>query len=206
MASPRRDLEKRANPSMATGPRPASSPAWPKCVASSRPRPSLVTDPDKPDGFRPADAVGHSGRTPNPALIFLEGTRRPSGIVPAMQPCTSLNRLAAPPMGPAQPRPAEGRRRIALRLRPPGTNTTQEEMHGFEASAPLPGHLVPRRAATRLPSSDAAIGRADGNHTVNIKMLSEIFCVPTSGTYQLASHIIMTGCNSLNGAADARGR
>jgi hypothetical protein len=144
--------------------------------------------------------------------IILAGTRRPSGIVPAMQPCTTFNRPVAPhaisahhtlggPPGSAPQHPCR-----------PGTSTTQEETHGFEASAPLPG-IHGEVVSSYPPPASALTGGEPGrdhpryrNHTVNRKMLSALFSVPSSGTHPLASYIRTMRINTVNGAADACGR
>jgi hypothetical protein len=203
MALTRRDLENRAQPSKMTIGTP--------CRVAGK---SVI--PASLDRFAQAAELGSQPQwdavvaTNSPrlgtAMIFLGGTRQASGIVPAMQPCTTLNGPVAWPPRSAPWRSLEGRRSIALRPGRPGTSTTQEETHDFESSAPVPGNRASCCASFPPPSSEAAHGRADRNHTVNTKMLSALFCVPTSGTYPLASYIIMMGYNSLNGAADACGR
>jgi hypothetical protein len=78
--------------------------------------------------------------------------------------------------------------------------------YGFEASAPTRDirpaapHLFP------YPSSDAHVGGAGGKRTVNIKMPPDQICVSSSGADPLAPYIPSMGFNTLNGAADARGR
>jgi hypothetical protein len=129
-----------------------------------------------------------------------------TGIVPAMQPCAQFSRRVAPPAISVRSRPVEPRRPGFLRSGRPGQNPTQEELHGYVASAPSPGFRTSSHPRPRPPRQQPRHGCADGNHTMDIKMFSERFSMPGSGSYPLASYILSMASNISNGAADACGR
>lgn len=212
-----RDLENRANRSPPTATAPhrvavrqfrSSGPAWsaprhplsPSSVLRRIAAGSVCGNSRRRPGARRTDGIS------DPGFIVLAGTRRGSGIVRAMLPSTTLNRSAAPSARTARLRPGDDGGGFFRRPGRTGRSTTQEEMHGFDAAPSFSGIRASLPTPYPTPASDAAAGSADRNHTVNTKMLSALFSVPSSGRYPLASYILFIAGNISIGAADACGR
>lgn len=206
MASARYDFERRADRS--TAPRPMSGqPAHCAPAGQRRVHRTLPREPHRIEPGIPFRAPAHHMRGPAGAgSNVLAGTRQASGIVRAMQPCTLLSQPVAPPAVAARSQAGESRKTGFARADRTGTISTQEDTHGFEAPAPLPGIRASVSVVYQHARSHAAQRRADRNHTVNIKMLPDLFSLPRAGRYPLASYIHAMACNSLNGATNACGR
>jgi hypothetical protein len=141
-------------------------------------------------------------QNPSPGLIISGTNRARSGIVHAMQLCSSLIRKAAPCSdggNTVRPRPQD---RVSGATADPAPDAG-----GRMVSTRRPRHqgIAHQPALIQFPSPVAASGRADGNPTVNITMPPDQFSVSFSGTIPLASHIHAMVISS-SGAADACGR
>ncbi len=138
--------------------------------------------------------------------IYPRATRPYSGIVRAMQACSTHSRQAALPKSTRDALPGQPPQAPAFASSPAQLTRDAGGRHGFDASAPTRHIRSPVPCVYTHPTSEPADDGADGNRMVNIKMPPDQFCMSSSGADPLASYIQYMDFSMLNGAADACGR